>query len=118
LGITDDEGYVKVDRAMRVEGVDRMHAVGDCVNFSGPKLGHMAVQQAAVAAANVSLEIAGLDPIPADDHEMTLVIDEGGGEAIYLHKGLWVDDPATVKQGRLWSWAKRIHEKYWLTRHS
>jgi hypothetical protein len=23
---------------------------------------------------------------------MMLVIDEGGGEAIYLHKGLWVDD--------------------------
>ena len=77
---------------MRVEGVDRMYAVGDCANFSGPKLGHMAVQQAAVAAANVSLEIAGLAPIPGYDHEMMLVIDEGGGEAIYLHKGLWVDD--------------------------
>ena len=63
---------------MRVEGVDRMYAVGDCVNFSGPKLGHMAVQQPAVAAENVSLEIAGLDPIPAYDHEMMLVIDEGG----------------------------------------
>ena len=32
----------------------------------------------AVAAENVSLEIAGLDPIPAYDHEMMLAIDEGG----------------------------------------
>ena len=118
VGITDDEGYVKVDRAMRVEGVNRMYAVGDCVNFSGPKLGHMAVQQATVAATNVSREIAGLDPIPAYNHEMMLVIDEGEGETIYLHKGLWVDDPAKVRQGRFWSWAKRIHEKYWLARHS
>ena len=118
VGITDEEGYVKVDRAMRVEGISRMYAVGDCVDFRGPKLGHMAVQQAAVAATNVAREIAGLEPVPAYDHEMMLVIDEGGGETIYLHKGLWVDDPARVKQGRFWSWAKRIHEKYWLARHS
>ena len=118
VGITDDEGYIKVDRAMRVAGVDRMYAVGDCVNFSGPKLGHMAVQQALVAATNVSREIAGLDPMPTYDHEMMLIIDEGGGETIYFHKGLWVDDPAKVMQGSFWSWAKRIHEKYWLARHS
>lgn len=102
---------------MRVEGVERMYAVGDCVNFSGPKLGHMAVQQAAVAAANVSLEIEGLEPIPAYEHELMLVIDEGGGETIYLHKGLWADEPAIVRQGRFWKWAKQIHEKYWLARH-
>jgi sulfide:quinone oxidoreductase len=118
VGITDDEGYVKVDRAMRVEGVHRMYAVGDCVNFSGPKLGHMAVQQAAVAATNVAREIVGLNPIPTYDHEMMLVIDEGGGDTIYLHKGLWVNDPAKVRQGRFWSWAKRIHQKYWVARHS
>ena len=102
---------------MRVEGVERMYAVGDCVNFSGPKLGHMAVQQAAVAAANVSLEIEGLEPIPAYEHELMLVIDEGGGETIDLHKGLWADEPAIVRQGRFWKWAKQIHEKYWLARH-
>jgi sulfide:quinone oxidoreductase len=118
VGITDDEGYIKVDRAMRVEAVDRMYAVGDCVNFSGPKLGHMAVQQAEVAATNVSREIQGLEPIHAYDHEMMLIIDEGGGETIYLHKGLWANDPAKVRQGRFWSWAKRVHEKYWLARHS
>lgn len=118
VGITDGDGYIKVDRAMRVAGVDRMYAVGDCVSFSGPKLGHMALQQAEVAATNVSLEIAGLDPIPAYDHEMMLIIDEGGGETIYLHKGLWIDEPAKVRQGRFWSWAKRVHEKYWVARHS
>ncbi|HLE62598.1 MAG TPA: FAD-dependent oxidoreductase, partial [Pyrinomonadaceae bacterium] len=50
LGITDDEGYINVDRAMRVPGVENMYAVGDCVNFGGPKMGHMAVHQAEVAA--------------------------------------------------------------------
>ena len=118
LGITDDDGYIKVDRTMRVQGVKNMYAVGDCVNFVGPKLGHMAVHQAEVAAANVALEIKGMEPQPVYNHEMMLVIDEGGHETIYLHKGLWEDEPAIVRQGRFWTWAKRIHEKYWLAKHS
>ena len=118
LGITDDEGYIGVDRFMRVQGVERMYAVGDCVNFSGPKLGHMAVHQAEVAAANVALEIEGLDPVASYIHEMMLVIDEGGGDTIYLHQGLWENEPAIVRQGRFWSWAKRVHDKYWLSAHS
>jgi sulfide:quinone oxidoreductase len=118
LGITDDEGFIGVDCAMRVQGVERMHAVGDCVNFSGPKMGHMAVHQAEVAAANIALEIEGLDPVASYNHEMMLVIDEGGGDTIYLHKGLWDDEPAIVKHGRFWSWAKRVHDKHWLARHS
>ena len=37
--------------------------------------------QAEVAAENVLLELEGLEAIPAYDHEMMLVIDEGGKEA-------------------------------------
>lgn len=118
LGITDDEGFIGVDWAMRVTGAERMYAVGDCVNFGGPKLGHMAVHQAEVAAANVALELAGFDPVSSYNHEMMLVIDEGGGDTIYLHQGLWDSEPAIVRQGRFWSWAKRIHDKYWLASHS
>jgi sulfide:quinone oxidoreductase len=118
LGITDDEGYIGVDSAMRVQGVERIYAVGDCVNFIGPKMGHMAVHQAEVAAANVALEIAGLDPVSSYNHEIMLVIDEGGGDTIYLHKGLWDSEPAIVRQGRFWSWAKQVHDRYWLTSHS
>ncbi|HKO97610.1 MAG TPA: FAD-dependent oxidoreductase [Pyrinomonadaceae bacterium] len=118
LGITDDEGFIGVDWAMRVQGVERMYAVGDCVNFGGPKMGHMAVHQAEVAAANVALAIKGHDPFSLYNHEMMMVIDEGGGDSIYLHKGLWDNEPAIVRQGRFWSWAKRIHDKYWLASHS
>jgi sulfide:quinone oxidoreductase len=118
LGITDDDGYINVDRAMRVQGVENMYAVGDCVNFIGAKMGHMAVRQAEVASANIALEIEGLEPLPVYDHEMMLVIDEGGGDTIYLHKGLWADKPTIVRQGRFWTWAKRVHEKYWLAKHS
>jgi len=118
LTISQEDGYIGVDETMRVKGAAQMYAAGDCVNLSGPKLGHMAVQQAEVVAANITAEIRGQPPAASYNHEMMLVIDEGSQESIYLHKGLWDDEPATVKQGRFWSWAKRIHEKYWQAMHS
>ncbi len=118
LGITDDDSYINVETTMRVKGLERVYAVGDCVNFGGPKLGHMAVHQAEVAANNLAREIRGEKPNTVYDHEMMLVIDEGGDDAIYLYKGLWPDEKARVKQGRFWSWAKRIHQKYWLARYA
>jgi sulfide:quinone oxidoreductase len=118
IGVTNSEGYINVDAAMRVTGVTRMYAVGDAVNFSGPKLGHMAVQQAEVAAANVIAEIEGKQTIRTYDHEMKVVIDEGGSESIYVKRPLWTDEPSSVRQGGFWSWAKAAQEKYWLATHS
>jgi sulfide:quinone oxidoreductase len=115
--ITDERGFVRVDRKMRVEDVARMYAVGDSVNFNGPKMGHMAVLQAEVAAANVLAEIEGREPQTEYNHEVKYVIDEGGADSIYLHKGLWDSTRTEFRQGRFWSWAKRIHEKYWLRQH-
>lgn len=118
LGITNDESYINVDSSMRVVGVERMYAVGDCVNFSGPKMGHMAVRQAKIAATNLAAEIAGQLPLAHYIHDMRLVIDEGGSDSIYVHKDIWTDEPASVRQGRFWSWAKRAQEKYWEAAHS
>lgn len=113
-GLTDADGYVAVDRTMRVRGTDRMYAVGDCVTFLGPKMGHMAVSQAEVAARNLAAEIEDRPFNIEYKHEMMLVIDEGGPESLYLHKSLWDEDAEpTVRKGRFWSWAKRVHEKYW-----
>lgn len=113
-GITDD-AFINVDWSMRVIGVEGMYAVGDCVNFSGPKMGHMAVRQAEVAAVNLAAEIEGHQPIAHYEHEMKLVIDEGGGESLYLHKDIWTNEPGSIRQGSFWSWAKRAQEKYWET---
>ncbi len=117
LGISD-QAYINVDSAMRVPGVERMYAVGDCVNFSGPKMGHMAVRQAEVAAVNLAAEIEGHPPLSHYSHEMRLVIDEGGSDSLYVHKDIWTNEPASVRQGRFWSWAKRAQEKYWEVAHS
>jgi len=118
VGITSDDGYINVAPTMRVVGHERMYAVGDCVNFDGPKMGHMAVRQAEIAAANLAAEINGNLPVAHYSHEMRLVIDEFGSDSIYLHKDLWSEDPGLVRQGRFWSWAKRVQQRYWEHSHS
>ena len=118
LGVTDDEGYIHVDSTMRVMGQERMYAAGDCVAFSGPKMGHMAVRQAEIAAANLAAAIEGHAPSSHYIHEMRVVIDGTGSDSLYLHKDIWTDEPATVRQGRFWSWAKRVQQKYWEATHS
>jgi sulfide:quinone oxidoreductase len=118
MGATDREGYITVDWTMRVIGHEGIYAVGDCVNFNGPKMGHMAVRQGEVAAANLAAELAGGEPISHYTHELRLVIDDAGDDSIYLHKDLWSDEPGTVRQGRFWSWAKRVQQRYWERSHS
>jgi sulfide:quinone oxidoreductase len=118
LGVTDNEGYIHVDATMRVSGHERIYAVGDCVSFSGPKMGHMAVRQAEVAAANLAAEIAGKERTANYIHEMKFVIDAAESDGLYMHKDVWTGEPATVRQGRFWSWAKRVQQKYWEAIHS
>lgn len=118
LGITNEEGYIHVDSTMRVAGMERVYAVGDCANFDGPKMGHMAVRQAEIAATNLRAEIDGRALVSHYRHEMRFVIDEIGAGSLYLHKDLSTDEPASVRQGHFWSWAKRVHEKYWEVSHS
>src|SRR4029078_8610374 len=100
LGITNEEGYIHVDAAMRVAGHERIYAVGDCTNFDGPKMGHVAVRQAEVAAANLAADIDGRGPLSRYQHEMRFVIGEIGSDSLYVHKDLSTDEPATVSQGR------------------
>jgi sulfide:quinone oxidoreductase len=121
MGVIDDEGYLGVNTNMRVVGLERIYAAGDCVAFVGPKMGHMAVRQGEVAAANLAAEIEGREPNLRYAHEMRFVIDEiggGNGNGFYLHKDLWENEPATVRQGRFWSWAKQVQKKYWEAKHS
>ncbi|MFN7948089.1 MAG: FAD-dependent oxidoreductase [Blastocatellia bacterium] len=117
-GITDSENYVRVNNYMQVTGAPGMYAAGDCVNLIGPKMGHMAVLQGEVAAANLAAEVSGHEPAIRYDHELMLVIDEGGEDSIFLYKDLWERKHARVSQGLFWGWAKQINQKYWQRKHS
>lgn len=88
VGITNHEGYINVETTLRVMDHDGIYAVGDCVNFPGPKMGHMAVRQGEVAAANLAAEINGSEPVEHYTHEAKLVIDDNGDESIFRHKNV------------------------------
>jgi sulfide:quinone oxidoreductase len=118
LGITDEEGYINVSPTMRVPGIDRVYAIGDCVNFEGPKLAHMAVRQASVAAENLAAEIEGTASRERYLHEVKVVIDEGSDGGLYFQKDWWDHNETTVQHNRFWSWAKWAQEKYWEHTHS
>lgn len=117
LGITDESDFIMVDGKMRVHGMERAYAAGDIVAFSGPKLAHMAVRQAKVAAANIASEIKGEQPNVEYYHEIAAVIDANGPDSIYLHYGIWDDSLYRLKKGRFWSWAKDAHDAFWRTQH-
>jgi sulfide:quinone oxidoreductase len=118
IGITDEEGYINVDSMMRVSSHKGIYAVGDCVNFSGPKMGHMATRQAEVAARNLAAEIQGREPVAHNSHELKLVIDEAGHDSLYLHKDIGNEGTVTIKRGRFWTWAKRAQKEFWELSHA
>jgi sulfide:quinone oxidoreductase len=116
-GLTDAEGYLRVDTTMHAEKIDRVYAAGDCVSFKGPKMGHMAVRQAEIAAENLAAEIQSRAPTATYDHEMMLVVD-AGDESIFVHKDLWTDEVANIQHSWFWGWAKRKQERYWKAKHA
>lgn len=118
LGETsDDSGYVKVNGLMQVYGLEKTYAAGDIAAFSGPKLAQMAVQQAKVASANIISEISGETPDAEYYHEIATIIDQGGADSIYLHYGIWDETLYKLQHGKLWSWIKNLHDKFWQTVH-
>jgi hypothetical protein len=80
-------------------------------------LGHMAVRQAEVGAANVAAQITGEGALSHYEHNLTMILKTGDGDSIYFQKDLWSDEPSSVQQGRFWSWAKKVHLKYWKATH-
>ncbi len=116
-GITDKENFVEVDEFMKVKGVNNIYAAGDIVSYPGPKLAHVAVGQAQIAVANLISEIEGMEPEAIYYHEIASIIDQGGGESIYLHYGVWDDTLYNLKKGKIWSLIKRVHDRIWRSKH-
>lgn len=115
--ITDELNFVEVDEYMRVEGMKNAYAVGDIVSYGGPKLAHVAVGQARIAAENIKSEIEGREPDKMYYHEISTIIDQGGSDSIYLKYGFWDDSIYRLKSGNLWGMVKRFHDKLWRRRH-
>ncbi|MDQ3742981.1 MAG: hypothetical protein M3444_01215 [Acidobacteriota bacterium] len=75
-------------------------------------------QSVSLTGGDFAAEIEGRAPQALYEHEVTLVVDAGGKDSVYLHKKLWDEGEKSVSWGRFWSWAKRVHERYWRAKHS
>lgn len=54
-----ENGALKVNKHLQVEGFDNVYAVGDCANISEPKLAYHAGLHAGVAATNIINSLSG-----------------------------------------------------------
>lgn len=108
-------GLLQADEFCRVSGCERVYVAGDSGSFPGPdwmpKQAHMADLQAKAAAANLSAELRG-EPVQARFKiELMCVVDS-------LNKGMLVWRTPTrslvLPACRLWHWAKRLFERWYL----
>ena len=112
-GFTDESDFVEVDNFLGVSDLEKVYAVGDIAAFPGPKLAFMAVRQAQIAAENIRSEIHGGVPRKIYQHDIALIIDEGGDDAIFLHYGILDETLYGLKEGKMWSRMKNKHNQLW-----
>ncbi|RME18405.1 MAG: selenide, water dikinase SelD [Alphaproteobacteria bacterium] len=109
LPLTED-GFIKVDGALRVEGHWDLFAAGDCAHLTRaprPKAGVFAVREAPVLARNLRAVLTGGAPRnwrPQRDY--LKLISLGGKSALAEKWGLTVSGPL------LWRWKDRIDRRF------
>jgi sulfide:quinone oxidoreductase len=83
-GLGDEKGFVPTDREMRHLDHRNVFAAGDVASLSMPKLGHIAVMQADIAAASIIHDMTGEGKIPAFEPEVFCVMNRGGTDATLI----------------------------------
>lgn len=83
-GLGDDAGFMVTDAAMRHVKYPEIFAAGDVTAWSMPKLGHIAVHQADIAAAAISAAIDGHGEIPPFSPEVFCIMNRGGRDATLI----------------------------------
>lgn len=111
--LTDEKHFVKTDNFLRASSAENIYAVGDIAAFPGPKLAYMAIRQAQVAAENTTSELRGNIAHKIYNHDLAVVIDEAGAEAIFLHYGICDKTLHNIKEGTMWSRLKNTNNYLW-----
>jgi len=131
-GLTNDAGWVPVNRATLQTRHENVYALGDVtaipipgrwkpdVPLMLPKAGVFAHAQAEVVARRIAAEITGLgatDEFPGVGYCML----EAGESMAGFAFGNFLSEPspqiALRRVGRLWHWGKILFEHWWLTPH-
>ncbi len=108
-------GLLQADARCAVPGFERVYVAGDSGSFPGPdwmpKQAHMADLQAKAAAANLSADLAGRPATAGFKVELMCIVDS-------LNQGMlvWRTErfSLVLPAGRIWHWAKRLFEGWYL----
>jgi len=84
-GLGDEQGFVPTDAAMRHLDLDHVYAAGDGASLSMPKLGHIAVMEADIAAAAIRHDLTGEGDVPPHRPEVFCIANRGGSEATLIY---------------------------------
>jgi sulfide:quinone oxidoreductase len=84
-GLGDEQGFVPTDTTMRHLDFEHVYAAGDGASLSMPKLGHIAVMEADVAAAAIRRELTGTGDIPAHRPEVFCIANRGRHDATLIY---------------------------------
>lgn len=83
-GLGDEAGFIPTDTQMRHLDYANVFAAGDINALAMPKLGHIAVHQADIAAATIRREVTGAGDIPQYAPEIFCIMNRGGEEATLI----------------------------------
>jgi len=112
LPFANEEGFVRVNEFMQVDGFDRIYAAGDIIDLPGPKFGYMAVRQGKVAARNIISQIQRKEPSTEYTHNIAWVIAEKYTDPVFFHYGFWDETLADFDESTFFGMAKRIRDRY------
>ena len=82
--LADERGFIPTDKQMRHLDFSNVFAAGDITALAQPKLGHVAIIQAGIAAATLLNELGEDVEIPAHDLEVFCIMNMGGHEATLI----------------------------------
>ncbi len=82
--VGDEKGFIPTDKQMRHLDYQNIFAAGDITALAQPKLGHIAIIQAAIAAATFMKELGEDIEIPPHDLEVFCIMNMGGHDATLI----------------------------------
>ncbi len=127
-GLTNDAGWVPVDRATLRTRYENVYAIGDmtAIPIPGrwkadvplllPKAGVFAHAQGEVVAHRVAAEITGAPAAEFDGYGYCM-LEAGGGIAGMAFGNFFAEPSPHVelgRPGRVWHWGKVLFEQWWL----
>lgn len=83
-GLGDEQGFVPTGQTMRHLDFERIYAAGDIAALAMPKLGHIAVMQADIAAAAIRRAVTGEGEVPPYRPEVFCIANRGDAQATLI----------------------------------